>query len=189
MPGKKIVLSGSPFWIVGVAQRGFSGTAVGYSPDMFIPIMMIKQTNASVRQWNTRHMCWLNVLGRLKPGVNMSQGGAATNVLFEQIEQNDPERKPAPSYDKDPQARNRATLLPMHGSRSGPGHTILAIFWSSRLRFSCKCPPGISSRVTIQRAHLRTWLPEAHSLRSQTTFILYGTQEPLTNRSTIGHDK
>src|SRR3984893_2549637 len=110
--GKKIVLNGSPFWIVGVAQRGFSGTAVGNSPDMFIPIMMLQQVNASVRQWNTRHFWWLNLIGRIKPSVNMSQATAATNVLFQQIEQNDPERKPAPSYDKDRQARNRATLLP-----------------------------------------------------------------------------
>src|SRR5437588_6157270 len=39
--GKKIVLSGSPFWIVGVAQRGCSGTAVCTSPDMFVPIMLV----------------------------------------------------------------------------------------------------------------------------------------------------
>ncbi|MGI8745681.1 MAG: ABC transporter permease [Bryobacteraceae bacterium] len=117
--GKKIVLNGSPFWIVGVAQRGFTGTAAGSSPDLFLPIMMLQQVDANARQWNTRHYWWLNVIGRLKPGVNVAQATGATNVLFDRIEQNDPERKPAPSYDKDRKARSRATLLPGAQGYSG----------------------------------------------------------------------
>ena len=117
--GKKIVLNGSPFSIVGVAQRGFTGTVVGSSPDLFLPIMMLQQVDANARQWNTRHYWWLNVIARLKPGVNMPQATAATNVLFDQIEKNDPERRPAPSYQKDSKVRNQAVLLPSAQGYSG----------------------------------------------------------------------
>ncbi len=117
--GKKIVLNGSPFSVVGVAQRDFTGTAVGSSPDLFLPIMMLQQVDANARQWNTRHYWWLNVIGRLKPGVNMPQATAATNVLFDQIEQNDPERRPVPSYQKDSKVRNQAVLLPGAQGYSG----------------------------------------------------------------------
>ena len=117
--GRKITLNGSAFSVTGVVQRGFSGTAVGTSPDLFIPIMMLQQVDANARQWNTRHYWWLNAIGRLKPGVNIAQATAATNMMFEQIEQNDPERRPAASYDKNSKVRNKAVLLPGAQGYSG----------------------------------------------------------------------
>ena len=39
--GRAISLNGAPFTVIGVAARGFHGTSVGTSSDVFLPIMMI----------------------------------------------------------------------------------------------------------------------------------------------------
>jgi len=117
--GRKITLNGSPFTIIGVSRRGFTGTQVGSSPAIFIPIMMLQQVNANARNWNSRHYWWLTPLARLKPGVSVQRATADADVLYKQIEQNDPERRPTPAYDKGREFRNRAVLLPGSGGYSG----------------------------------------------------------------------
>jgi predicted permease len=117
--GRKITLNGAPFTIIGVSRRGFTGTQVGSSPAIFIPIMMLQQVNANARNWNSRHYWWLTPIARLKPGVDVKRATADADVLYKQIEQNDPERKPTPAYDKGRELRNRAVLLPGSGGYSG----------------------------------------------------------------------
>jgi predicted permease len=116
--GKKITLNGSPFTIIGVSRQGFTGTQVGRSPAVFLPVMMNQQINANARNWNSRHYWWLTPIARLKPGVTLERATAEADVLFKQIEQNDPERRPAKSYDKDRELRNRAAVLPGSGGYS-----------------------------------------------------------------------
>ena len=109
--GRAITLNGSPFTIIGVAQRGFRGTDVSATSDLYVPITMIRQVNRGVREWNSRHMWWLNIFARLKPGISMQAGMPEANVLWHQIEAADPEHKPAPAYDADRDVRDRGTLL------------------------------------------------------------------------------
>jgi predicted permease len=117
--GKKITLNGSPFTIVGVARRGFTGVATGIHPDIYVPIMMLREINRSDRQWNNRHFWFLSMIGRLKPGVTMQAAIAEMDVLWKQILANDPERRPVPEYaKKDYEKRNRATLLNASGGYS-----------------------------------------------------------------------
>ena len=66
--GKKITLNGSPFTIIGVSRQGFTGTNIGDSPKLFLPVMMLQQVNANARNWNSRHYWWLTPLARLKAG-------------------------------------------------------------------------------------------------------------------------
>jgi predicted permease len=116
--GRKITLNGSPFTIIGVSRRGFTGAQVGNSPAVFIPIMMLQQVNANARNWNSRHYWWLTPIARLKPTVSVQKATAEADVLYKQIEQNDPERRPTPAYDKGREMRNRAVLLPGSGGYS-----------------------------------------------------------------------
>jgi predicted permease len=116
--GRKITLNGAPFTIVGVTRQGFTGTQVGNSPAVFLPIMMLQQVNANARDWNSRHFWWITVIARLKPGVTMQRAAAETDVMLQQIEKNDPESRPAPAYDKDRALRNRGTVLPGSGGYS-----------------------------------------------------------------------
>src|SRR5580704_8131159 len=116
--GRKITLNGAPFTIIGVARQGFTGTNVGNVPCVFLPIMMLQQVNATARDWNTRHYWWLTSIARLKPGVSVQKATADVDVLFKQIEQNDPEHRPTPAYDKERELRNHAVLLPGSGGYS-----------------------------------------------------------------------
>ncbi len=116
--GRKITLNGYPFSIIGVSRQGFTGTSVGRSPSVFLPIMMLQQVEANARNWNSRHYWWLTSIARLKPGVSVQRATADTDVLFKQIEQNDPERRPAKLFDKDRDIKNRAVLLPGSGGYS-----------------------------------------------------------------------
>ncbi|HEY6333551.1 MAG TPA: ABC transporter permease, partial [Blastocatellia bacterium] len=116
--GREITLNGSPFTIVGVAGPGFTGTDVGYHPDVYLPIMMLPEIRRGVRQWNTRHYWWLTTMARLKPGVAREAAVPEADLLWKQILANDPEQKPPASYDKDYDQRNRGTLLPGSGGYS-----------------------------------------------------------------------
>jgi len=116
--GKKITLNGSPFTVVGVARAGFIGPEVGVHPDVYAPIMMLREISRSTGEWNTRHYWWLRTLCRLKPGATRVAAIPEMDTLWHQILQNDPERKPVPAYDKDYQKRNRATLIAASGGYS-----------------------------------------------------------------------
>ena len=110
--GRPVTLNGSPFNIIGVVRQGFTGTSVGTVSDLYVPIMMMSSVNRGVRQWNTRHFWWLNVIARLKPGGTAQAAIPEANVLYQQILKSDPERRPAPSYEKDREKRERMTVLP-----------------------------------------------------------------------------
>ena len=83
--GKTVTLGSTVYTIVGVAPRGFFGTAVGQSPDVWIPLSMEKQISPG---WNGLDDKWfqsLNILGRLKRGVTIGQAQAQVNLLANQI--------------------------------------------------------------------------------------------------------
>ena len=83
--GKGVTLNGSRFTIVGVAAREFFGELVGREPDVWIPIMMQPQVMPG-RDWlHTRTVGWLDVMGRLKPGVSLQQADAGLNVLYQHL--------------------------------------------------------------------------------------------------------
>jgi predicted permease len=116
--GRRITLNGSPLTVVGVSHAGFTGAVIGNHPDMYLPIMEMREVQRGVREWNTRHFWWLNILGRLKPGVTMLAATPEADVLWKQILAKDPERRPVATYDKDYYQRNRGTLLPGSGGYS-----------------------------------------------------------------------
>jgi predicted permease len=116
--GRAITLNGVRFTMVGVAARGFHGTSVGTSSDVYLPIVMMPTVNPPARGWNTRHWWWLNVMARLKPGITPQSATPELNVLWQQILKADPEYKPAPAYDKDQAKYNRMIVLPASGGYS-----------------------------------------------------------------------
>ena len=81
--GTSILLNAQPFTIVGVAPAGFSGTEVGVSPDVFVPMTMVKAMipglgEALVQPQNH----WLRIIGRLKQGVDVRQAEQELSSLL-----------------------------------------------------------------------------------------------------------
>ncbi len=117
--GSRITLNGSPFTIIGVTRTGFTGATVGSRPDVYVPIVMLREIDRGVQDWNTRHFWWLNVVARLKPGVTMQAAVPEVDLLCRQILANDPERRPVPAYAAKAHAQeNRGALLPGSGGYS-----------------------------------------------------------------------
>src|SRR5881392_2687906 len=77
--GKTLTLNNYKMTVVGVAQARFDGVELGFSPKVFIPIMMEPQ----IIVFNPEDMLkerrnrWVNAFGRLKPSVSQQQAKAA----------------------------------------------------------------------------------------------------------------
>ncbi len=82
--GKTIQINLHPYTIVGVAPKGFQGCKTGLRSDIWIPLGMDKQIWGSNRI-NERDTLWLNVLGKLAPGVDHSQAESELNVLMDRL--------------------------------------------------------------------------------------------------------
>ena len=82
--GQTITVNQVPLTIIGVNPRGFTGAKNAHdSPDLFVPLSMQpvvdpKGKNESLLNDNGRW--WLNVVGRVRPGIASAQAEAALNV-------------------------------------------------------------------------------------------------------------
>ncbi len=85
--GKSIKIDGHPFTIVGVAPRGFIGTTLfNFIPDVWVPVMMQRIVYPPAGNFlEGRENRWINLRGRLKPGVSMKQAQTALNVVSRQL--------------------------------------------------------------------------------------------------------
>ncbi|HKU26692.1 MAG TPA: ABC transporter permease [Candidatus Sulfotelmatobacter sp.] len=77
-----ILVNGHPFTVVGVAQRGFHSAVMGDTPDMFAPMMMKTEVMPGEDALEERKASWLNIIGRLKPGVTREQAEASIGPLW-----------------------------------------------------------------------------------------------------------
>ncbi|HZZ38494.1 MAG TPA: ABC transporter permease [Acidobacteriaceae bacterium] len=76
--GKSVEIQHQPFTIIGVAPKGFIGCMPAIREDLWAPLA--PGTTPGSNDWRILHRedSWLNVIGRLRPGVNRS---AATQDL------------------------------------------------------------------------------------------------------------
>jgi putative ABC transport system permease protein len=75
--GKQIDLDGLPFAIVGVAPPEFLGETVGEAPDIWATVSLMPASRRDLPGFT-----WLNLMGRLKPRVQVQQAQADLNLLL-----------------------------------------------------------------------------------------------------------
>ena len=81
--GKTLTLNQTAVTIVGVNPRGFTGAKnVLQSPDLFVPISMqpVIDPKGKTSLLTDPALWWVNIVGRVKPGVNDSAAEAALDV-------------------------------------------------------------------------------------------------------------
>ena len=83
--GRKLVIDGYPFTIVGVSAATFDGVEPGYAPQIRIPLTMNDVFSEQFKQLNQRRRRFIQVFGRLKPGVTIDRAKAGLQPLFHQI--------------------------------------------------------------------------------------------------------
>ena len=82
---QSVTINNTPMTIVGVAPPRFSGVAATRAPDLFVPLMMKAQLTPTWNDLDNRRSRWVNVIGRLKPGVTDAAAKARLDVLYQQI--------------------------------------------------------------------------------------------------------
>ena len=88
--GKTIQINRHPYTVVGVAPRDFTGCAPGLRAELWIPVSMDRDVWGFNRP-DYRGIFWLNVLGKLRPGVTKNQAQAELNLLMRGIAERFPE--------------------------------------------------------------------------------------------------
>lgn len=95
--GKTVQINLHPYTIVGVAPKGFQGCKSGLRSDLWIPVGMDSQVWGSDRRIKNRDTPWLNVLGKLKPGVDHHQAENELNILMQRLAERFPDAHKGPN--------------------------------------------------------------------------------------------
>ena len=80
--GQTIRVNNKPAVVIGVAPAGFFGAEPGYVPDLYLPIrskMLLESPTVvatSGQQYVEPGYAWIDIMGRLKPGVERSRAQA-----------------------------------------------------------------------------------------------------------------
>lgn len=83
--GSLVTVNGKAYTVVGVAQKGFQGVDVGQASQIFIPLMTLPQVMPLLKDqldFNNRRTRFVNVFGRLKPGISRRRAQASLQPYF-----------------------------------------------------------------------------------------------------------
>jgi hypothetical protein len=83
--GEVVRVNGHAFTVVGVAAPGFSGVDMSAPAELFVPLMMKAELTPYWNDLDTWRSRWVNVMGRLSPGVSRTQAAAALNVSYRRL--------------------------------------------------------------------------------------------------------
>jgi len=72
-----VVVNNQLMTVVGVLQTGFDGIQLGRVPDVYIPITMKPLITPNSNGLSDHRDYWVKVIGRLKPGMSLTQASAA----------------------------------------------------------------------------------------------------------------
>jgi predicted permease len=118
--GTTITINNYPFTIVGVSQAGFKGVDIGYAPSIHIPLLMRGQVGLLSR-FDDRRSRWINVFGRLAPGVTIAQATTRLQPFFHMLRENEtrePTFRNASTYTREQFLKGTIDLLPAARGRS-----------------------------------------------------------------------
>jgi predicted permease len=82
---KEILLNGKAFTVVGVAPPEFFGIRVRRAPDFWVPLVFHPQIEMRKSYLEDPRVYWLNLVGRLKPGIQLGQAQASANLSIHQF--------------------------------------------------------------------------------------------------------
>jgi predicted permease len=91
--GKTVRLNNRPYEVIGVAPESFTGTKFALSMDFWAPISMAEDLRRAPKLLEDRGSHWMNVLGRIKPGVTLDQASAELSGIAERINQTYPNNR------------------------------------------------------------------------------------------------
>lgn len=96
--GQTITLNRVPFTVVGVEPAGFFGVTVGLAPDLTMPMRASARLRDKEPPWDDAFGTWIEVMGRLRPGVPLERATEELDGIFRQVSL-DAARDAAPDSD------------------------------------------------------------------------------------------
>ncbi|HEV2837042.1 MAG TPA: ABC transporter permease, partial [Pyrinomonadaceae bacterium] len=91
--GKKLRLNNRAYEVIGVAPESFTGTKFALSLDFWAPISMVEEIRRSPKLLEERGSHWMNILGRLKPGVSVKQASAEMAGIATRLNEAHPDNR------------------------------------------------------------------------------------------------
>ena len=114
--GQSILVNNVPFTVIGVAPPEFFGVDPSRAPDLYLPLhtnVLVDGAEAA-RMYRDENFYWIEMMGRLRPGVSMAQSQAALAPRFHEwvaaTATTDGERANLPALMLNPGAAGLGTL-------------------------------------------------------------------------------
>jgi macrolide transport system ATP-binding/permease protein len=84
--GQSILVDNLPFTVIGVAPPEFFGVDPAAAPDLYLPLHtnLLVDPASAARMYGNGNFYWIEMMGRLRPGVSMAQAQAALAPRFHQ---------------------------------------------------------------------------------------------------------
>jgi predicted permease len=84
--GQSILVDNVPFTVIGVAPPEFFGVDPAVAPDLYLPLHtnVLLDGAIAARMYSDENFYWIEMMGRLRPGVSMAQAQAALAPRFHQ---------------------------------------------------------------------------------------------------------
>ncbi len=114
---RTILINGHPFVVIGVTQPGFHSVVVGAAPDLFAPMMMKPEITPGWNDLDEPRSRWLNIIGRLKPGLSRAQAESGINALWRAVRLEEFKRMPDQSQQFREGFVNQSHVTLLDGSR------------------------------------------------------------------------
>ena len=108
--GRTLTLNRTPFTVIGIAPKGFTGTLLGGGPSVWVPMSMHDVAQPNFNWYEQRRGLFLFSFGRLAPDVTIEQASANLKAIFAQLEQ---------AYPNDNKGRS-AGAVPLLEARLNP---------------------------------------------------------------------
>jgi macrolide transport system ATP-binding/permease protein len=114
--GQSILVDNIAFTVIGVTPPEFFGVDPAMAPDLYLPLHtnMLTDGPRAARMYGDENFYWLEMMGRLRPGISMAQAQAALAPRFHQwvatTAKTDGERAQLPALILNPGAEGLGSL-------------------------------------------------------------------------------
>src|SRR5690348_11714182 len=128
--GQSIRVDNIPFTVIGVAPPEFFGVDPAAAPELYLPLHanLLPDSARAARMYGDGNFYWIEMMGRLRPGVSMAQAQAALGPRFHQwvatTARTDGERAKLPALILNPGAEGLGSLRRQY---SKPLYVLLAM--------------------------------------------------------------
>jgi len=117
--GRKVLLNGFPMTVIGVASPRFRGLDIGEVPVVWIPASMKRQATPEWDRLLDRRAGFMQVFGRLRPGVGADEAQAGLQPWFKTTLDEDTRREGFPQVTAEQRAQFLASTITVRPAAQG----------------------------------------------------------------------